>query len=65
MLIYFPCKIQRLFVPKFFHDRNKTNFLKELNFVGIYDKMDRVGFSEYPDVLVENVMSIEKKFRSK
>ena len=34
----------------FFYDRNKTNFLKELNFVGIYDKIERVGFSKYLDV---------------
>ena len=38
MLIYYPRKIQRLFVPKYFHNKNKTNFLKELNFVGVYDK---------------------------
>ena len=38
MLIYYPHKIQRLFVPKYFHNKNKTNFLKELNFVGVYDK---------------------------
>ena len=40
MLIYYPCKIHLQFVPKFFHDRNKTNFLKELNFVGVYDKIN-------------------------
>ena len=38
MLIYYPRKIQCLFVPKYFHNKNKTNFLKELSFVGVYGK---------------------------
>lgn len=41
MLIYYPRKIERLFVPKFFHDRSDKNFLKSLKFVGEYDKIDR------------------------
>ena len=61
MLIYYPRKIQRLYVPKFFHDRKKTNFLKELNFVGVYDKIDRVGFSEFPDVFGRKLYEYRKK----
>ena len=61
MLIYCPRKIQRLYVSKFFHDRKKTNFLKELNFVGVYDKIDRVGFSEFPDVFGRKLYEYRKK----
>ena len=57
----YPRKIQRLFVPNFFYDRNKTNFLKELNFVEIYDKIDRVGFSEYLDVFGRKRYEYRKK----
>ena len=61
MLIYYPRIIQRLFVPKFFHDRNKTNFLKELRFIGVYDKIDRVGFSEFPDIFGRKLYEYRKK----
>ena len=61
MLIYYPHKIQRPFVPKFSHNRNKTSFLKELNFVGVYDKIDRVGLSEFPDVFGRKLYEYRKK----
>ena len=31
-------KVHRLFVPKFYHDRKDTNFLKNLKYVGISTK---------------------------
>ena len=51
MLVYYGRKIQRSFVPKFYHDRNDTNFLKHLESVGEYDKIDQIGYSEFPGVL--------------
>ena len=55
-------KIQRLFVPKFFHYRNKTNFLKELKFIGVYNKIDRVNFSEFPDNFGRKLYENEQKY---
>ena len=47
-LFFIGKKIERLFVPKFFHDRNTVNFLKELQFVGEFDAIDKTRFSENP-----------------
>ena len=30
LMVYYPHKIERLFVPKLYNDRNTRNFLKEL-----------------------------------
>ena len=33
-------------MPKFYRDRNTVNFLRELQFVGEFDTIDKTGFSE-------------------
>ena len=42
--LFYRGKIERLFVPKFYHDRNTVNFLKELQFVGEFDTIDKTEF---------------------
>ena len=37
-----------MFVPKFYYDRNTVNFLRELQFVGEFDTIDKTEFSENP-----------------
>ena len=59
--IFYRKKIERLFVPKFFHDKNTVNFLKELQFVGEFDTIDKTVFSENLPHSAENFMSIEQK----
>ena len=54
-------KIELSFVPKFYHDRNTVNFLKELQFVGEFDTIDKTVFSENLPHSAENFMSIEQK----
>ena len=46
--IFYRKKKERLFMPKFYHDRNTVNFLKELQFIGEFDTIDKTGFSENP-----------------
>ena len=41
-------KIQRLLVPRFFHDRRQTNFLKDLVFIG--EKTIDVHFSKFKTI---------------
>ena len=41
----FTGRIQRLFVPRFYHDRRNTNFLRGLTFVGEKKEIDEIGFS--------------------
>ena len=55
MIVYYSRKIQCLFVPKFYHDRNKRNFLKNLKYIGEYDKFDRKIFFEFRDLLGKNI----------
>ena len=47
----FTNRIIRLFVPKFYHDRKDTNFLKGLQFVGEKSDIDEFGFSEFSPIL--------------
>ena len=47
----FTNRIIRLFVPKFYHDRKDTNFLRGLQFVGEKSDIDEVGFSEFSSIL--------------
>lgn len=49
--VYYGGKIERWFVPKFYHDKNTINFLKELKYFGEFDTIDKVGFSGNPTVL--------------
>ena len=43
--VYYNKKIQRLFVKKFYHERRCKIVLKTLKFIGVYDTIDREGFS--------------------
>ena len=49
--LFYRGKTERLFVPKFYHNRNTVNFLKELQFVSEFDTTDKTGFSENPTML--------------
>ena len=42
----FTGRIQSLFVPRFYHDRKNTNFLKDLKFVGEKKDIAEIGFSD-------------------
>ena len=42
----FTGRIQRLFVPRFYHVRRNNNFLKDLKFVGEKKDVDEIGFSD-------------------
>lgn len=60
-LVYFGGKIERLFVPKFYHHKNTLNFLKELEeYVREFDTVDKTGFSEYPAVLGRKLYEYKK-----
>ena len=39
-------RVQRLFVPRFYHDRRNINFLRELKFKGEKKEIDEKYFSE-------------------
>ena len=54
-------KIELSFVPKFYHDRNTVNFLKELQFVGEFDTTDKIGLSEIPAVFGRNLYEYRTK----
>ena len=43
--VRYTSRIHRLFVPKFYHDRNESNFLKGLKYVGEKDTIDEKYFS--------------------
>ena len=40
----FTGRIQRHFVPRFYHDRRNSNFRRGLTFVGEKKEIDEVGF---------------------
>ena len=40
-VLRFTDRIQRLFVPKFYHDRRDTNFLKGLIYIGEKQEIDK------------------------
>ena len=46
IVVRYTSRIHRLFVPKFYHDRNDTNFLQGLKYVGEKNKIDEKNFSE-------------------
>ena len=50
--------IQRLFVPKFYHDRKDENFLKDLIYIGKKKEIDEKYFLKCL-YLVENCMNTE------
>ena len=44
----FTDRINRLFVPRFYHDRRNVNFLKGLVYIGTKREIDEIFFSEIP-----------------
>ena len=40
-------RIQKLFVPKVYHDRRQTNFLKDMGFVGKYPNTNEYNFCRF------------------
>ena len=46
IFIVYPHWTQRIFVPKYYHDRRRTNFLKNLRFVGEKLELDKRYFQE-------------------
>ena len=46
IFIVYPHQTQRIFVPKYYHDRRRTNFLKNLRFVGEKPELDERYFQE-------------------
>ena len=43
-------RIQKLFVPRFCHDRRQTNFLKDMRFVGEYPKINESQFCKFKSI---------------
>ena len=60
-IIFYRKKIERLFVPNFYHDRNAVNFLKELQFVGEFDTIDKIRLSEIPAVFGRKLYGYKSK----
>ena len=53
-------KIEQLFVPKFYHENRSKNLLKTLKFMGVWDNIDRKGFSKFPDELGRKLYEYQK-----
>ena len=60
VMVYYNRKIQRLFVPKFYHERKSKNFLKTLKFIGEWDIIDKIGFSEFPNEFGRKLYEYQK-----
>ena len=43
-------RIQKLFVPRFYHDRRQTNFLKDMRFVGGHPKINEPQFCRFKSI---------------
>ena len=43
-------RIQNLFVPRFYHDRRQTNFLKDMKFVGECPKINESSFCKFKSI---------------
>lgn len=61
ILVYYPRKIQCLFVPKIFHENSNTNFLKELKYIGERTDIDTPGYSEFPNEFGRNLYEYRNK----
>ena len=61
VMVYYNRKIQRLFIPKFYHERKSKNFLKTLKFIREWDIMDKIGFSEFPNEFSRKLYKSIKK----
>ena len=46
IFIVYPHRTQRIFIPKYYHDRRRTNFLKDLRFAGEKPELDEIYFQE-------------------
>ena len=46
----FDDRIQKLFAPRFYHDRRQTNFLKDMRFVGEYPKINESSFCKFKSI---------------
>ena len=44
------CRIDRLFVPRFYHDRRNTNFLKYLKYIGEKNIINEKGFCDFNEI---------------
>ena len=56
-VLRFTKKIQRLFVPKFYHERKDKNFLKGLIYIGEKKKLMKYIFMKMEHHLVEDYMN--------
>ena len=54
-VLRFTDRIQRLFVPKFYHDRRDTNFLKGLIYIGEKQEIDGKYFYENETSLIRKL----------
>lgn len=43
-------RIDRLFVPRFYHDRRNTNFLKYLKYIGEKNIINEKGFCDFNEI---------------
>ena len=59
--LFYRGKTERLFAPKFYHDRNTVNFLKELQFVGEFDAIGKTRFSENPTMFARKLYEYRTK----
>ena len=57
VVLRFTNKIQRLFVPKFYHERKDKNFLKGLIYIGEKKKLMKYIFMKMEHHLVEDYMN--------
>ena len=46
IFIVYPHRTQRNFVPKYYHNRRRTNFLKNLRYVGEKPELDKTYFQK-------------------
>ena len=60
IIVCYNKKIQRLFVPKFYHERSSKNNSKTLKFIGEWDAIDKVNFSEFPNEFGRKVYEYQK-----
>ena len=53
-------KLQRLFVPKCYYERSSKFFLKTLKFIGEWDAIDKVHFSEFSNEFGRKLYEYQK-----
>ena len=60
VLLFDVFKIERLYVPKFYHHNNTVNFLNKLEYVGEFDAIDNVWIFNYPTTLDRKLYEYKK-----